>query len=48
MITDPARIVDDLEAKVVDEQAVIDEAGPPEPAAEDLNQDTPGAPEPTD
>jgi hypothetical protein len=48
MTTDPQRIVDDLEAKVVDEQAVLDKAGPPEPAAEDLHEGTPDAPEPTD
>lgn len=48
MTSDPQRIVDDLEADVVDEQAVIDEAGPPEPVDEELSPNTAQAPEPTD
>jgi hypothetical protein len=48
MSTDPRRIVDDLEAKIVDEEGVVEAAdASPTPAAEDASSKTPGV-EPTD
>jgi hypothetical protein len=48
MSTDPRRIVDDLEADIVNEEGALNSAGdPPTPAAEDASAATPGV-EPTD
>ena len=48
MTTDPRRIVEDLEAKVVDEEGVMEAADDSPPAAaEDASSTTPGV-EPTD
>jgi len=48
MTCDPRRVVDDLEAKIIDEEGVIEAAGGPSAAvAEDTSPDTPGV-EPTD
>jgi len=48
MTTDPRRIVEDLEAEILDEEGVAEAAHDlPDPAAEDANADTPGV-EPTD
>lgn len=47
MTSDPRRIVDDLEAKVVDESAIDAADEPSHPPAEDASPGTPGV-EPTD
>jgi hypothetical protein len=48
MTTDPRRIVEDLQAKVVDEEGVMETADDSPPAsAEDASSTTPGV-EPTD
>jgi hypothetical protein len=48
MTTDPRRIVEDLEAEIVDEEGVMTAADElPTPPAEDASRATPGV-EPTD
>lgn len=48
MTSDPRRVVDDLEAKIIDEEGVIEATGDPSATvAEDTSPDTPGV-EPTD
>lgn len=48
MTTDPRRIVEDLEAEIVDEEGAMTAAGEsPAPVAEDASPVTPGV-EPTD
>lgn len=48
MTADPRRVVDDLEAKIVDESAALDlDDEPSQPSADDASPETPGV-EPTD